>query len=750
MAGPIGSREQKIDARDKVTGALRFASDMQRTDMLWAEPILSTTAHARIRRIDDRDARGVPGYAGIYTAANVPCNRVGFRRDHPVICDDKVRFYGDIVAVVTGETRRAAEMAARRIRVQYEELPVIGTLDEARDPARGRVHEQLPDNVCHRVFHEQGDLAAGFSAADCVIEGEYAFGSADHCFLETESGLSYWENGQLVVCAGSQNVFYDRSQVALGLGLPEEQVRILGPYSGGAFGGKGDVSVQILIGLVTLRTQRPCKMVFSRKQRFVNGVKRHPGVIRMKTGATKDGILTAHEVTGWLDTGAYTVFGDVVLEIATECCCGGYRIPHSRVETVSLYTNNGSNGAFRGFGAAQGCFALESQMARLARALSIDPIEFRLRNCLEDGEGSGMGHTLVTPTGLREVLEASAAHPLWQDREEIRRSGGDPWVRGVGYACAMKGYGIGINDAPDYGYAGLEIEDGSLVLNVGANDLGQGSYTALRLMAARELDLEPDRIRLRGADTLHSEETGPTAASRVTYAVGRAVCDVSRRFLEEMRVRAADHLGGEAGGVSYKEGVFSGAGERVEMEQLIRECADPVSLHSRLRAAYSETDGRGGLGHPHVLYSANGQVASVLVNTETGEVYVDRVAAVVDVGRCIHPPSVEGQSEGGVLMGISYALLEKLDRTDGKPLQTSFSTYLLPTTLDAPEEIDTRILEVPEPTGPYGAKGMAENATVPTAPAVVDAINDALGLCLDRIPVTPEALLLAMQEKNTR
>lgn len=750
MAGPIGSRETKIDARDKVTGTLRFVSDMRREGMLWAEPVLSTTAHAWIRDIDDRDARPVPGYAGMYTAADVPCNRVGFRRDHPVICDDKVRFFGDVVAVVTGETRRAAEMAARRIRVRYEELPVIGTLEVAQDPACGLVHEELTNNICHRVFHEQGNLAAGFSAADRIVEGEYAFGSADHCFLETESGLSYWEDGQLVVCAGSQNVFYDRSQVALGLGMPEEDVRILAPFSGGAFGGKGDVSVQILIGLVTLRTKRPCKMVFSRKQRFVNGVKRHPGVIRMKTGATKDGILTAHEVAGWMDTGAYTVFGDVVLEIATECCCGGYRIPHSRVETVSLYTNNGSNGAFRGFGAAQGCYALESQMARLARSLAIDPIEFRRRNCLEAGEVSGMGHTLVTPTGLREVLEASTAHPLWQDRGEIRGAGVDPWVRGVGFACATKGYGIGVNDAPDYGYAGLEVEDGSLVLNVGANDLGQGSYTALRLMAARELDLEPDRIRLRGADTRHSEETGPTAASRVTYAVGRAVCDVSRRFLKEMRARAAVLLGGEAGCLSYKNGVFSGPGGDVDMEQLVRESTEPISLHSRLRAAYSDTQAGGGLGHPHVLYSANGQVASVMVNTETGEVYVDRMAAMVDVGRCIHPPSVEGQSEGGVLMGISYALLEKLDRADGKPLQTSFATYLLPTTLDAPEEIDTWILEVPEPTGPYGAKGMAENATVPTAPAVVDAINDALGLSLEQIPVTPEALLRALEERDAR
>ena len=734
---------QRMDGIAKVKGELRFSSDLRLPSALHAVPVLSEQAHARILSVDAAEALLVPGCVKVYTGKDVPNNRVGYYHDHPVICDDKVRFYGDIVAVVAAESVESAERAARLVKVSYEPLPLVETVEQALSKERGKVHDQMENNICHSIRYEAGDVDAAFRACDCVVEKEYVFQQVDHCFLETECGISSLEDGKLVIRADSQNVFYDRSQIAEGLGLPEEQVVVIAPYTGGAFGGKGDISVQCLIGLVTLDTGRPCKMHFTREERFINGVKRHPGKIRMKTGTDAEGHILAHTVYSLLDTGAYTVFGNVVLEITTECCTGPYKIPNIRVEAYSLYTNNGSNGAFRGFGAAQGCFPLEGQMNALAKKLGIDPIELRLRNCARQGERSGMGHELLSDTRMYETLQAAREDELWKNRAALTEQTKGR-ARGVGFACGMKGYSIGVNGAQDYAFAQAAVtKSGSVKLTVGCIDMGQGSFTAMGTILADTMKIPYASIGYTGlSNSEENEETGATASSRITYTVGRAVKEAGGELVKTLSEMARRQLHAEADEVEHVEGGLRVRGRLVTFGEIVAACGEmDVSCRARVRTPYSEYETNGGLGHPHVLYSSNAQIALVEIDKATGMAHVDAVHVYVDVGKCINRTAVEGQSEGGVVMGISYALLEKIDRKACRPVNTSFSTYLIPTALDTPTHIQNTILEFPEPTGPNGAKGMAENATVPTAPAVVDAVNNALCADISELPVSPEQIV---------
>lgn len=734
----------RLDGVAKVTGRLKFSSDMTMPSMLYAAPVLSDQAHARILAVDASEAMKLPGCVKVYTGKDVPCNRVGYLHDHPVICDDKVRFYGDIVAVVAAETEEIARRAARLVHVEYQPLPLIETVEQALSMENGKVHDQMESNICHQIHYARGDVDAAFSHCKYIVENEYTFQQVDHCFLETECGISSLEDGKLVIRSGSQNVYYDRGQIAEGLGLPEEQVVVIAPYTGGGFGGKGDISVQCLIGLVTLDTGRPCKMHFTREERFINGVKRHPGRVRMKTGADENGIIQAHEVYAVLDGGAYTVFGNVVLEIATECCAGPYRFPNIRVDTYNVYTNNGVNGAFRGFGAAQGCFPLEGQMNALARKIGLDAIELRIRNCLRQGERQGLGHVLLSDTRMYETLCEARKDPLWINREAYHGDR-DGVKTGVGFAAGMKGYSVGINGAPDYSFAqGVVTRDGRFCLSVACIEMGQGCFTAMAEMFAETMKIPLESVNMTDlCNSDRNEETGATASSRVTHAVGLAVTAAAQELVEALREAAAKQAGVAQETLEHVDGGFLLGGKRMSFAQIAAACPADIVRRTRVRTKYSDQPSEGGLGHPHVLYSSNAQIALVQVDTATGMAHVDQMHVYVDVGHCMNRMQVEGQSDGGVVMGISYALLEKMERRAGRPLNPSFSNYVIPTSLDIPTRIENHILEYPEPAHPFGVKGMGENATTPTAPAVVDAVNHALGTNITELPLSPE-LLAAM------
>lgn len=742
----VGERVRRIDGPAKVRGSLIFPSDVDAGGMLECRPVLAPVPHAELLGIRADAALQVPGVVAVLTHRDVPGpNRYGYRSDHPVLCDDKVRYTGDMVAVVVGETAKAAARGAERIDVLYRPLPIVSEPEKALSDGSEPVQDG--GNVLHEVHHAQGDVAEVFGEPG-VVTVEHTFGlqMMDHAFLETEAGAAFPQDGGVRIVSGGQNAYADQAEVARCLNLPLEKVQVIQSYTGGAFGGKGDITVEIVVALAALKTGRPCRMVWSRQEHFRAGVKRHPAKIRLRLAANRTGALRALEAWILADTGAYAVFGDAILELMVENITGPYRISNTKVDAWSVHTNNGVGGAFRGFGATQACFALESAMSELAGALGQDEIEFRLRNVISLGDRSGVGHEIVRSVGVSKALEAAARHPAWSRRRNGDRASG-PVRRGVGVALAMKGYGLGIGDAPDYGAAELELTgDGRILLSTSVADIGQGSYTALAQMAGEVIGCNFDLFDVRGGDTFETLDSGTTAASRVTYAAGRAVVAAAEAFAERLKAVGAEALGVSPREVEVRGDVLTVAdtGKMVRFADLEPRNSLLPTASARLRVPFSDRPASGALAHPHVLYSSNVQIAQVAVDTETGEVTVEHVVTFPEVGKVVNPLGLEGQCEGGVAQGVGYALMEQVVVREGVLMNANLTTYPVPTVADVPT-VETIPVEVPEETGPFGAKGAGENATLPTAPAIVNAIADAIGVRFVSLPVTPEEVLSALE-----
>lgn len=744
----IGKAAVRIDGQAKVRGALQFPGDWNTKELLFCRPVLAPHPHARLLGIQYEQALFVPGVVKVITHQDVPgSNRYGYRHDHPVLCDDKTRYIGDMVAVVIAESEEAANIGAQKVQVLYEPLELVTDPEQAIDGDSPIVHTS--GNILHQIHYTAGDIEAVFSNPG-IISLEQTFNTQfmDHAFLETEAGIAFPEDGGVRVISGGQNAFYDQQQVADCLDLPMEKVRMVEPYTGGAFGGKGDITVQIVVALGAWLTGRPCKMAWTRHEHFLAGVKRHPAKIKLRLAASRQGDLLALEARILADTGAYAVFGDSILELMAENITGPYRIPNVKVDAWSVYTNNAVCGAFRGFGATQACFAIEGQMSEMARRLGLDPIEFRLQNLVHQGDYSGMGHEILLPNGVSQALEAAASHPLWKNRRRLCDGSGIN-RRGVGVALSMKGYGLGVNQE-DYSSAEVTLtKEGRYLLQTGIVELGQGSFTVLTQMAAEELHCSLGLIDFQSADTFLNPDAGTTAASRVTYSAGLAVVSAAQQLADILRQLAANYWEIDKNQVELSEDFLrdSVTGQKMGLAQLAKLANTPLHVSSRPRIPYSDQMAKGSLAHPHMLYSSNVQLVQLSVDTETGEVHVERVVCFPDAGQVVNRHGLEGQCEGGVAQGIGYALMERVVVDQGHILNGDFTRYPIPTVADLPA-IEVIPVVVPEATGPYGAKGAAENATVPTAPAILDAIADAIGVRFTSIPVMPEHIFQRLHIQN--
>jgi CO/xanthine dehydrogenase Mo-binding subunit len=743
----VGKPARRIDGDAKVRGTLAFPSDVSAPDMLHCRPVLAPCPHATLLGIRSEAALQVPGVVRVLTSKDVPgSNRYGSRQDHPVLCDDKLRYTGDMVAVVVAESEQAAEIGAARVEVLFEPLPLVTDLEKALADRSVRVHDS--GNILHQIHYDIGNVDAVFARTDVVsVEQVYRPQFVDHAFLETEAGVAFPEGLGVRVVSCGQNAYYDQEHVARALGLPLEQVRMVEPFSGGAFGGKGDITVQIVIAVAALLTQRPCRMVWTRSEHFRAGVKRHACNIRIRTAASTDGDLLALEARILADTGAYAVFGEGVLELMSEAITGPYRVPNVRVDAWSVYTNNVVSGAFRGFGATQGCLAIEAQMSELAQRLGMDEIEFRWRNALSQGDRAGPGHLLILPMAVKPALRLASQHPLWQQRGRLAAPIGAGSIRrGIGMAISMKGFSLGCNDAGDYSAADMCLQEGGrFLVKTGIIELGQGSYTALAMLAAEALGCGLEMVDFQAGDTGDCPEAGTTASSRVTYAVGRAVIAAAYELVSQIRAAAAAVWQVPVDQVELGDGVvWDRQNEnQLALSELVRLVPGPLEVSHRQRIPYSERKIGGGVGHPHVLYSSNTQIVQVAVDTETGEITVEQVVTFPEVGQVVNRLGLEGQCEGGIIQGIGYALMEQVVVDKGLILNGDLTKYPVPTVADICP-IETIPIELPEETGPFGAKGAAENATLPTAPAILDAIADAIGIRFTTLPVTPERVLEAL------
>jgi CO/xanthine dehydrogenase Mo-binding subunit len=603
----------------------------------------------------------------------------------------------------------------------------------------------IPTATCAELHLGHGDTAIGFAEADYIVESSYATGRQAHAFLETEAGVAYYdETGMLTVCAGGQNPFKDRQQIAFALGLPEDQVRVLHPMMGGAFGGKEDISVQIHLALVTQSTRRPCRLMLDRSESLTVGVKRHPFSVRYKTGVKKDGALTAAEVTILADTGAYTTLGPAVIGLAAEHCCGPYHFPHTKIDAQAVFTNNGNASAFRGFGNPQVLVGLEQHMDMLAEAVGLDPIAFRRRNTLRPGQLAGPGYPLTSTISLPRVLAAAEQGHLYTQRDQLKTvpSKLAHWKRrGLGLAAAWQGFGLGAG-VPDAAAVRIELQgDGRYHLHAGCPDMGQGNLTALLQLAAHELKCAVTDIEATVGDSF-GPDSGSSNASRTVFVVGSATLKAASDLRENI-LAAASRVKADQEPPQLTGQFVRIDGQAIPLAEFAAEFG-PLSGDGYFHPQQPDSLI---IGVPHVAYSYSVQLVLVEVDVLTGEIAVLHMENYLDAGRVINPSGAEGQAEGGMAQGLGYALCEDILMDGGAVRNPRLSTYVIPSIRDVPARMNIALLEEPEPQGPYGARGIAEIGLSPTAAAILNAIYDAIGLRFSRIPVTPEMVVAALENQ---
>ncbi len=731
----VGQSVPRVDARAKVTGEALYPGDFSMPGMLYAKILFAGRPHARIRSIDTSEAEKVPGVVAIFTAKDVPVNEYGLQTpDQPVLCGpgssregaDVVRFVGDQVALVVAETEEAAARARDLIRVDYEDLPVITDPFEAMKPDAFPIHPPRAPNPIHPelrtegnwLSHHQirkGDVEAAWARCDVIVEADYHTPSQEHAYLQPEAGLAYIdEEGRVTVIVAGQWTWEDQRQIAHALDIPPEQVRVIYPAIGGAFGGREDMSVQIVLALAAWKLRRPVKIVWTREESIIGHGKRHPIWAHCKWGATKDGKVLAAEVRVVADGGAYCYTTNKVMGNLTVTCTGPYEIPNVKVDVDAYYTNNPPSAAFRGFGSPQGIFLAEMQMNKLAEALGMDPVELRVRNLLREESLTAMGTPLPGGVGLVEVTERCAQAAGWRKTEQGWQrppkapDGPGAIRRGIGFAAGFKNIGF------SFGYqencwakielrGGAEIEEA--IVYIGSAEVGQGAHTVICQMAAEALGVPLERVRLVASDTATSPgSSGSASASRTTFMAGNAIRGAAQAALGKWR-----------------------AEER-----------PAVAEYTYLAPKTTPFDPETGHGVPNFAYGYVAQAVEVEVDTETGQVRVLRVVSADDVGRVVNPQTLQGQVEGAVVQAMGWAVMERFIVEEGRVLTDRLSTYLIPTALDVPERVDVLILENPDPRGPWGARGVGEMPFIPVAAAVVAAVRDAIGVWFHDFPLTAE------------
>lgn len=744
----VGHVMARPDAVAKVTGAARFTDDYSFPGMLHARVLRAGVPHAILSCLDVSAARALPGVRAVLTAEDVPgrSNHGLVIFDWPVLVavGEKVRTVGDAVAIVAADTREIASAALEQIVAGYDPLPIVSSAQQALQPDAPHIHES--GNLLKHIHLAKGDIEEGFAQADLIFEETYGTPPHDHAFLEPECSIARpVADGRLEVYVGSQIAYSDRAQIAASLALPQEKVRVIGTLIGGGFGGKEDIAGQIHAALLACATGRPVKLLFDRQESLLVHPKRHATTIKVRLGVKRNGTLVAAQTELLGDTGAYASLGEKVLTRATTHSTGPYVIPHVKADCFAMYTNNPPAGAFRGFGVLQSAFAIESAMDELARRLGLDPVELRKMNALRVGTRTNTGQLLTESVGLLECIEKVEG--------EMRRLSGsnDPFAaypvdghpnlrRAWGLAVAFKNTGLG-GGAPDKAGAELELyPDGTVEVRTSSAEIGQGLVTVLQMVAAEELGLPPQKVRVLLSDTDLTPDGGPTTASRQTYVSGNAVrkaAELLRRSISAALAEAYDCPPEE---IRYVEGLAQVGDRRVALGEVVGIMqAQGQSPLVRYEYWAPKTQPLVGGTDIHFAYSFGAQAAEVQVDLDTGEVEVLRMVVADDVGKAINPLGLQGQVEGGVIMGIGHALTEEFIVEDGRVFTDRLARYRMPGIRHAPP-ITAFIVEHPTTEGPYGAKGVGEISIIPTPAAITNAVYNACAVRIRQLPVDQDWL----------
>jgi CO/xanthine dehydrogenase Mo-binding subunit len=742
----LGQSPIRLGAEDRARGRTMFGVDTGRPGDLYLVCVRAENAPAKIESIDTQAAMAVPGVVRIFTAQDIPgVNRLGIiavTRDQEFLADKIIRHRGQAVALVAAETEASARLAAEKIVVNFTEIPGVFNPFDALSGNAPLVHpETKTDNIQSKRTIIKGDADEALAKSAVVHEAEYSTSYIEHSALEPEGGRAWIEDGRLYITACTQNPHYDQGDVALFLGLEKEQVRVIQAETGGGFGGKLDVSVQPYLGLAAWLLKQPVRMTYTREETFQGTGKRHPFFMKYKTGADSGGKLTAMKVELVADTGAYASYGLAVAMRAAVHATGPYYVPNVHIDCKLAYTNNPWAGAMRGFGVPQVAVGHEGEIDAMADLIGMDRLEFRLLNALKPGQETATGQVLTHSVGIVQCLEKIRPHyDAW--KAEMSRS----QCVGHGMGLGAMYYGIGNTGVSNPSTAQVEwTPQGRVILYTGAADIGQGSDTVLRQLAAERLKVDLSRIDLVRGDTDRTTNAGATSASRQTYISGNAVVNAAAALEESILKQAEDLMEIGRRDLEMIDGEIRAKGapsRTISVEEVVKSMVEkgiPTKQDGDFDPVTKTLDPETGQGVPYGTYAFAAQVARVEVDSCTGEVIVRNVAAAHDVGKAVHAQGVKGQICGGVVMGLGMALMEEF--VPGK--NENFENYHIPTMMDAPE-IEPIIVEDPEETGPYGAKGVGEPALIPTAPAIASAVGQALGRPMRHLPISLERVMGAI------
>lgn len=744
----LGVSAPDYDGVDKVTGTLAFADDIVMENTLYGKIVWSRYAHAEITAVDTAAAVAMPGVKAVLTAKDVPGhNGMGsLVADQPVLCKDRVRFTGDMVAVVFAESQATAAAAAQVVQVEYRQLPGVFSPQDGLKSDAPQLH--LKGNISKYVEHQVGDIEAGFREAAVVAEGHFETPFVEHAYLEPEAGVGFIdEEGRITIKSPTQFPFEMRRQLSTVLGLPEEALRVIVSPVGGAFGSKLDNTVEALLALGAYHLRQPVKLTLTREESLKLSTKRHPYWLDYRVGVAANGKITAIDAKLLSDAGPYTALSPRVIDQAGLFSCGPYFVPNFRVEGWAVHTNNANGSAFRGFGINQAGVAIESLLDECAIKLGIDPFDLRLKNALTVGDPTISGEVLRTSVAIRETI-AAAKDALQKDLPWIASLRAAGRKVGVGVASGFKNVGAGKGKVDDAGAIFRLKKGGTIELRASAVDLGQGIRIALVQIAAEILGSRPGQIEIITGDTALTIRHGGVVGERQVLINGKAVEIAAREFKTAIFEKTAELTGLSPQDLRLEHDNILAGNKPVMTFAELEAAAGSLEVSHYYVApktyAFADKEARRTVpveeyrNYPAYAYTT--QVAVVEVDESSGRVKVLKVIAAHDCGKAINPQKIEGQIEGSCLQGQGYALTEGYYLKDGIPQTRTFQSLGVPTILDAPP-VESIIIEDPEPSGPFGAKGVSEVATVPITPAILNAIYDAIGKRFYVLPVTPDKIL---------
>lgn len=734
MENNVGSSVQRIDAVGKVKGEALYPGDINMDNQVYMKIFYAGKPHAIIRKLDVEKAKNFPGVVAVLTASDVPVNEYGLIvKDQPALCGpgsnkkfgDHVRYAADHVALVLAETEKIAEEAVKLIEMELEELPIISNVEDALKPDAIKLRPDSDTNIFNHIRIRKGDVESAFAKADVIIEADYCTPVQEHAFLQPEAGISYIdEEGRVTVISAGQSTHEDQEQIAHALGLPEERVRVIYPAIGGAFGGREDITIQVVLGVAAYCLEkrgihRPVKIIWSREESIIGHYKRHPYFLHAKWGATKEGKVIAAEVDIKTDGGAYIGKSGKVMGNATLLATGPYEIPNVKVDSYAILTNNIPNGAFRGFGGPQGLFEAESQMNKLAEALNLDPVEFRNRNLLREGAIMSVGTPINPGVSIDQVVEKTAQSAGWRlenkswkpdPTKELIQSPGKNIKRGRGFACGFKNVGYSFG-APEKCFATIELHGNTeiekAILHHAGAEVGQGSHTAFVQMAADALNLPLEKVELIASDTAFTDYAGSVSASRMTFMAGNSIRGAAKDAMEKWQ----------------------------------NEERPAIATYMYVPPKTTPYDPETGKCIANFAYGYVAEAVDLEVDMETGQINILNITCGDDVGKAVNPQQVVGQVEGALIQAVGYTMMENFSQKNSQVQTRTLSTYLIPTILDIPEKVETLVLEYADPLGPFGARGMGEMPYLCLAPAITAAVHDATGVWFNEFPLTPERIL---------